>query len=117
MDTHMSFFIGKGSENLILYLVDLVIVFTLSLVVEWLSHTTFLSNYSDEHSVKAGLLQTGLYGVRMTVAYVVMLAVMSFDAGILCAAVAGFSAGFLVYGSRLFEMGYHQPSDLPPLNC
>ncbi|KAL8525652.1 hypothetical protein ACS0TY_015045 [Phlomoides rotata] len=119
MDSHMSFFIGKGSESLVLYLVDLVIVFTVSLLVEWLSHTTFLSNYSEKDNFGVGQVQTGLYGVRMTMAYVVMLAVMSFDAGILFVAVAGYSVGFLVFGSRVFEkdeFGYHQP-DLPPLNC
>ncbi|KAH6814559.1 hypothetical protein C2S51_023577 [Perilla frutescens var. frutescens] len=115
MESHMTFSIGKGSENLYLNIVDLVIVFLMSMVVEWMSHTTYMSNFSDHHNFRVGLIQTGLYAVRMTVAY----AVMSFDAGILSAAVAGYSLGFLVFGSRVFhdEFGYQKPSDLPPLNC
>ncbi|KAI3461553.1 hypothetical protein Pfo_018216 [Paulownia fortunei] len=119
MEFRMTFFLGKGPESLGLYLVDLVIVFMLCLLVEWLSHTRFLSN-SNTNNVRVGLIQTGLYGVRMTMAYLVMLAVMSFNAEILFAAVAGYSVGFLVFGSRVFdrdEMGYEKPSDLPPLNC
>lgn len=109
----MAFSHGKGSENLYLNIVDLVVVFLMSLAVEWMSNTTYLSNFSDHHNVGVGLIQTGLYGVRMVAAYAVMLAVMSFNAGILAAAVAGYSMGFLIFGNE----DDHKPSDLPPLNC
>lgn len=123
MESHMAFSHGKGSENLYLNIVDLVVVFLMSLVVEWMSNTTYLSNFSDHHNVVGvGLIQTGLYSVRMMAAYAVMLAVMSFNAGILAAAVAGYSMGFLIFRIRFFnedddQLGYHKPSDLPPLNC
>ncbi|KAK4408590.1 Copper transporter 1 [Sesamum angolense] len=120
MEVRMTFFLGKGTESIGLYVVDLSTVFVLSLLVEWLSHTRFLSSYSDANDVRVGFVQTWLYGVRITMAYVVMLAVMSFNAGILFAAVAGYSVGFLVFGSRVFdkeEIRYQKPSDLPPLNC
>ncbi|KAL0460557.1 UNVERIFIED_CONTAM: Copper transporter 1 [Sesamum latifolium] len=95
MELRMTFFLGKGSESIGLYVVDLSTVFVVSLL-------------------------TWLYAVRISMAYVVMLAVMSFNAGILFAAVAGYSLGFLVFGSRVFdkeEIRYEKPSDLPPLNC
>ncbi|KAG6417570.1 hypothetical protein SASPL_119753 [Salvia splendens] len=121
MEGHMTFSLGDGSENLYINIVDLAIVFMMSLLVEWMSHTTYLSNFSDEHNVRLGLIQTGFYIVRMVAAYIVMLAVMSFDARILSVAVAGYTLGFLLFGSGVFdhenELGYHKASDLPPLSC
>ncbi|KAF7119720.1 hypothetical protein RHSIM_Rhsim13G0075800 [Rhododendron simsii] len=95
MNSHMTFIWGKnGKESLISYLIDLISVFLLSLLVECLSHTRFINAVTND--VVAGLMQTVMYGVRIGLAYLVMLLVMSCNVGILLAAVAGFSAGFLV---------------------
>ncbi|KAL8027122.1 hypothetical protein ABFS82_14G071700 [Erythranthe guttata] len=103
MEIETAFFSRTRPENLGLYLVDLVMVFILSMIVEWLSHTArFLSISSNTNNVRVGLLQTGLYGVRMAMAYLVMLSVMSFNAGILFAAVAGYTVGFLIFGRIIF---------------
>ncbi|KAI8523697.1 hypothetical protein RHMOL_Rhmol13G0092700 [Rhododendron molle] len=121
MNPHMTFIWGKNSrESLISYLVDLISVFLLSLLVECLSHTRFINAITND--VVAGLMQTVMYGVRIGLAYLVMLLVMSCNVGILLAAVAGFSAGFLVFGSRFFRASetigaYQKSTDLPPLNC
>ncbi|XP_052178922.1 copper transporter 1-like [Diospyros lotus] len=112
----MAFSWGKNTESQSSYIVELVSVFLLSILVESLSHTRFISSMTSR--VGAGLLQTLMYGVRMALAYLVMLAVMSFNVGVLLVAVAGYSVGFFIFGSRVFEkLEYGKPSDLPPLNC
>ncbi|EOY33887.1 Copper transporter, putative [Theobroma cacao] len=124
----MTFFWGKNTEDifpgwpgrsLCSYFLGLIWVFLLSLMVERLSHTRFIKPGSNH--VTAGLLQTVMYAIRVALAYLVMLAVMSFNVGVFVASVAGYAVGFLVYGSRVFrksEFGpFEEPSDIPPLNC
>lgn len=124
----MTFFWGKTPEILFSgwpgrsffsYAVALIFIFLVAFTVEWLSHTKLTASTAGNNV--AGLIQTVLYGVRVGLAFVVMLAVMSFDVGVLLAAVAGYSVGFLVYGSRFFGGSKIDPtfdsSDLPPLNC
>ncbi|KAK4856090.1 hypothetical protein QYF36_014011 [Acer negundo] len=126
---HITFFWGTSTEiifpgwpgqSLSCYILALVLVFVISLLVEWLSHAR-LVNYSTKTDIAAGFLQTLMYAIRMALAYLVMLAVMSFNVGVFLAAVAGYSAGFLVFGSHVFRKMRVEPyqdfSDLPPLNC
>ncbi|KAA8543809.1 hypothetical protein F0562_022014 [Nyssa sinensis] len=116
MMMHPTFFWGKSTGSFSSYVLDLIAVFVLSMLVEWLSHVRLI--HTSKSNVNAGLLQTLMYGIRMGLAYLVMLAVMSFNLGILLAAVAGYSVGFLIFGSRVFDKSpYENPSDLPPLNC
>lgn len=131
MNTHFTFFWSKNTtkiifsgwpgENLGSYMLALIAVFLLSLVVEWLSHARLIEPSSD-NNVGDGLRQTLMYATRVGLAYLVMLAVMSFDVGVLLAAIAGCSIGFLVFGSRVFMRSKVVPSnmdqtDLPPLKC
>nr|GMD49987.1 copper transporter 1-like [Ipomoea batatas] len=116
MEMRMTFVWARSSESLEMYVFNLVSVFVLSLLVECLSHTRFVSSETD--NVVAGLVQTGLYGARITMAYLVMLAVMSFNVGVLLVAVGGYTLGFLVFGSRVFDRSEYQKAfDLPPLTC
>ncbi|KAK9279215.1 hypothetical protein L1049_012893 [Liquidambar formosana] len=128
MMTHLTFLWGKSTEIIFagwpgqsfnMYVSSLIFVFALSFLVEWLSHTRLIK--PGMNHIAAGLIQTVMYGFRVGLAYLVMLAVMSFNVGVLLAAVAGFTAGFLLFGSRAFmksEMTpYEKPTDLPPLNC
>ncbi|KAK3409909.1 hypothetical protein EUGRSUZ_J01974 [Eucalyptus grandis] len=94
-------------------------VFWLSLLVEWISHARLVR--PGISNVAAGLMRTAMYTVRIVAAYMVMLAVMSFDVSALIAAVAGHAGGFLLFGSwgfrkKLHGMDYQDPSDSPPLN-
>ncbi|KGN66202.2 hypothetical protein Csa_023200 [Cucumis sativus] len=105
METHMTFYWGKTIEILFpgwpgrsffSSVIVLIFVFLLAFTVEWLSHTKFTTSAMD--NLTAGLVQTILYGIRVGLAFIVMLAVMSYNVGILLAAVTGYSIGFLVYG-------------------
>ncbi|KAL5580896.1 hypothetical protein UlMin_013338 [Ulmus minor] len=124
MKTHFTFFWGRKTTEIFFpnwpgqsfesYILALFFVFILCLVVEWLSQARLIKPSWDNY--KAGLVQSFMYGIRVGLAYLVMLAVMSFDVGIILVAVAGYSVGFLVFGSHMFTGSKIVP-DLPPLNC
>lgn len=115
-------FPGWPGDSLYSYMVAFVSVFIVSVTVEWLSHTRWIIKGYTNHVI-AGVLQTLMYGIRVCLAMLVMLAVMSFDVGVFLAAVSGYGVGFFIFGSQAFRkpamrMYYElQPSDLPPLNC
>ncbi|XP_058099468.1 copper transporter 6-like [Magnolia sinica] len=130
MMMHMTFFWGKDVEilfsgwpghSLSMYVLALFFVFVLSVTVEWLSGSRLIRPGTNR--VSAGLAQTGLHALRIGLAYMVMLAIMSFNAGVLIVAVAGHAIGFLLFGSRVFkpaesvEPGQKHLNDLPPMKC
>ncbi|KAF9598112.1 hypothetical protein IFM89_025304 [Coptis chinensis] len=119
MMMHMSFYWGKNAEILFsgwpgtstgMYVLSLIVVFLLSLLVEWISHSKFIKKGSSH--VSAGLLETLMHTIRSGLSYLVMLAVMSFNGGVFIVAVAGHSVGFLVFRSR-----DEKPGHLPPITC
>lgn len=127
MMMHMTFYWGK--EALILfhgwpgsdtgmYALSLVFVFFLAALVEFLTHCKLIKDGSNY--VVAGLIRTVMHLVRVGLAYLVMLAVMSFNVGVLIAAVLGHALGFLVFGSGVFgnsHLANGKTSDLPPMSC
>ncbi|GAY49806.1 hypothetical protein CUMW_121900 [Citrus unshiu] len=105
---HMTFFWGHNTQVLFpgwpgsstgMYVLALVFVFSLAVIVEWLSHYNIVKPGASR--VAAGLFKTGLHGVRVGLAYMVVLAVMSFNGGIFIAAVVGHAVGYLLFGSRV----------------
>ncbi|KAE8705647.1 Copper transporter 6 [Hibiscus syriacus] len=130
MMMHMSFFWGKNAEILFsgwpgrhgagMYALALIFIFLLAFLVEWLSHCRLIKPGSSDN-VSAGIKQTLLYGIRIGLAYLVMLAVMSFNGGVFLVAVLGHTLGFLLFGSRVFkkntDMFDCKTSDLPPMSC
>ncbi|KAL5210252.1 hypothetical protein ABZP36_005875 [Zizania latifolia] len=85
------------------YLLCLLVVLALAALVEALSAASrVLSSGSSQsprqrrQQLPAALLAAGVHAAKMGLAYVVMLAVMSFNAGVLLAAVAGHAVGFLL---------------------
>ncbi|CAA0816038.1 Copper transporter 6 [Striga hermonthica] len=130
MMMHMTFFWGENAEILFdgwpgyghpgMYALALAVVFLLAVAAEWLSHCRILRRRSAAAAVAA---QTAMYAVRVGLVYLVMLAVMSFNAGVFVAAVAGHAVGFFFFGSRAFakpaaEGGAGKTApDLPPVSC
>ncbi|XP_043725828.1 copper transporter 6-like [Telopea speciosissima] len=129
MMMHMTFFWGKNAQILFsgwpgsntgMYVLALIVVFVLAVLVEWLSHCQLIK--STNHVV-VRLLQTLMHTVRMGLAYLVMLALMSFNVGVFLVAIAGHALGFLLFGSMVFRADQmpmpinQKPSDLPPMKC
>ncbi|KAH6814558.1 Ctr copper transporter family [Perilla frutescens var. frutescens] len=128
MIMHMTFFWGKdaeilfdgwpGADHLGMYVLALAVIFFLAVAVEWLSHCKLLKEKSPPAA--AGMLQTLMYAVRVGLAYLVMLSVMSFNGGVFLVAVGGHAVGFFFFGSRAFNKQTEdsgKDSDLPPMNC
>ncbi|KAK4441092.1 Copper transporter 6 [Sesamum alatum] len=110
--THMTFFWGKNAEILFsgwpgtrtgMYVLALIFVFVLSVIVEWLTHCRRTGGVEGPDSFSGGLIRTVVHGIRIGLGYLVMLAVMSFNVGVLIVAVAGHAVGFFLFGSRVFK--------------
>ncbi|XP_030524159.2 copper transporter 1-like [Rhodamnia argentea] len=126
MMMHMTFYWGTRAEILFsgwpdariaMYAVALLFVFALCVLVEWLSHCRLLL---AKPGVAVGVFRSLLHALRMGLAYLAMLALMSFNAGVFLAAVAGHAVGFLAFASGAFgRLGYAEEatSDLPPMSC
>ncbi|KAF5476176.1 hypothetical protein F2P56_007911 [Juglans regia] len=104
---HMSFYWGKDAivlfsgwpnQDLGMYVLALLSVFSLAVAVEVLS---ILPAVKPGHKpIAGGLIQATVYAFRMGLAYLVMLSVMSFNLGIFIAAVGGHAVGFFLVKIR-----------------
>ena len=129
MMMHMTFYWGKNTEVLFsgwpgtssgMYALCLIFVFFLAFLTEWLGHFSFLRGTTeDSANAASGLVQTVVYTLRTGIAYLVMLAVMSFNAGVFIAALAGYGIGFMLLGSRTFRnpSGNRETYEIPPSVC
>nr|GMC84066.1 copper transporter 1-like [Ipomoea batatas]GMC90071.1 copper transporter 1-like [Ipomoea batatas] len=104
---HESFFWGKNvtilfkgwpDNNLGMYVLALVFVFFLAFSIEILSVTAAV-NRATTPAVGA-LAQTGVYALRIALAYLVMLSIMSFNLGVFIVVVAGHAFGYFAVKFR-----------------
>ncbi|KAF6161063.1 hypothetical protein GIB67_007704 [Kingdonia uniflora] len=110
MMMHTALYWGKAYEILFkewprastgMYVLALVFVFVLGMLVELLSHYKLVkpgSNY-----VMAGVVQTIVHAIRVALAFLIMLALMSFNVGVFLVAVAGRTVGYFFFGSGVFR--------------
>jgi copper transporter 1 len=123
---HMTFFWGRDAlilfngwpaGNTANYLLALFMIFSMSVLIELLSqsHTRFIE--PDSNSMVAGLVQTLLHVLRVGLAYLVMLALMSFNGGVFLVAMLGHALGFFFCGRAFKKPIDDKHYDLPPMTC
>ncbi|XP_010033079.2 copper transporter 1 isoform X2 [Eucalyptus grandis] len=105
--THMTFFWGRNSEILF---------------AGWPGTRTgmLIGEGLKSNRVVAGVLRTIMHAMRVGLAYLLMLAVMSFNVGVLIVAILGHGVGFFFFGSRAFQKTPppgKASTDLPATNC
>ncbi|KAH7843651.1 hypothetical protein Vadar_019132 [Vaccinium darrowii] len=119
----MAFYWGKHVEFLFpgwpgsstgMYALGIIFVFGLAVIGEWLSHCS-RNIKPGTNRVASGFFQAGIHAVRAGFAYMVILAVMSYNGGVFIAAVVGHAVGFLLFGSRVLHKGSGKHSDLPSM--
>ncbi|WOG92561.1 hypothetical protein DCAR_0311833 [Daucus carota subsp. sativus] len=102
---HTAFYWGKNAVFLFsgwpgkssgMYALALVVVFMLAVLVEFFTHVKLVPASSNR--VAKGFFQTGIYGLRVGLAYMVMLSVISYNVGVFIAAMIGHAAGFAIFG-------------------
>ncbi|XP_009358802.1 copper transporter 1-like [Pyrus x bretschneideri] len=87
-------FKGWPNESTGMYILALLFVFVLAFAMEALSAWPVVK--SSMNPIVAGITHASIYSVRICMGYLVMLAVMSFNAGIFIVAVAGHTFGYFI---------------------
>ncbi|CAO2182757.1 unnamed protein product [Urochloa humidicola] len=120
---HMTFYWGKESEILFtrwpgadggMYAVALVAVFALAFLLEFLGSRwldALLLSAAAGSSRRRAAARAAVHAMRVGGAYLLMLALMSFNGGVLVVAVAGHAVGFLAFKAGLFGDGRAQVKD------
>lgn len=106
---HMSLFWGKDvtilfdgwpDNRLGMYILSLIFVFFLAFAVEVLSASPLTTAVPFTSPVVGGLTLAAIYALRVAIAYLVMLAVMSFNIGVFIVAVVGHALGYFLVKFR-----------------
>lgn len=134
---HMTFFWGHrvdilfsgwpGDRGVGMYIVALLVVFVASVLTEFFAYVPHRLLAVDGKAYK-GLILTVLVAIRTGLSYLVMLAVMSFNVGVLIVAIAGHALGFFLFGSGcVFKLSPpasdrvqadgHLQATVPPAKC
>lgn len=105
---HTAFYWGKEAQFLFsgwpdnnsgMYALALIFVFALAILVEFLANLNLVKPGANR--VATVFFQTGFHAIRAGFAYLVVLAVMSYNGGVFIAAVLGHAVGYVIFGSRL----------------
>ncbi|XP_062181133.1 copper transporter 3-like [Phragmites australis] len=122
---HMTFYWGNKSEILFtgwpgarggMYALALVAVFALSLLLEFLGCRRLESCLPASASRRGAAARAAAHALRVGVAYLLMLALMSFNGGVFIVAVAGHAAGFLAFRAQA-EDGCKEREVAPAACC
>ncbi|KAL2533809.1 Copper transporter 6 [Abeliophyllum distichum] len=120
MAMHMAFFWGKDvtilfdgwpNGRLGMYILALAFVFLMAVAVEILTVTPSIK--PGRRPLSGSLIQAAVYAVRMALAYLVMISVMSFNLGIFIVAVAGHTVGCFVVKYRAIAAVSWAADDTP----
>ncbi|XP_062185462.1 copper transporter 6-like [Phragmites australis] len=97
-----------GARGAGAYVLCLLFVLALAALTEALAAvSSWVARRGVGSRASSAALLTAAHAVRMGMAYLVMLAVMSFNGGVLLAAVAGHALGFLLARSRVHPGAVH----------
>lgn len=105
--THMTFFWGVNSEILFEmwpgtsrghYALALIVCFFMTLLLEWVSYLRITRPGWSHGAISA--TRTAMYTFRIGLAYLVMLAIMSFNGGVFIVILAAHSLGFALFGCK-----------------
>ncbi|PHU05344.1 hypothetical protein BC332_26166 [Capsicum chinense] len=107
---HLSFYWGRNTyflfpnwpgNNRTMYGLGIIFVFVLAILVEFFSNLKLVKPGSNRGA--AVFFQAGVQAIRAGFAYMVMLAVMSYNGGVFIAAILGHAVGYVVFGSPIFK--------------
>ncbi|KAL9241800.1 hypothetical protein vseg_015866 [Gypsophila vaccaria] len=108
---HEILFPGWPGSSTGMYVLAVFFIIFLAILVECLAHCHLIKPGSNRTA--ACFYRTGFRAVRAGLAYMVILAVMSYNAGIFLAAIFGHAVGYLIFGSGLFyRFDGHTSSDI-----
>ncbi|CAA7389810.1 unnamed protein product [Spirodela intermedia] len=120
---HMTFFWGRRTEVLFrgwpgarggMYAVALVFVFFLTFLIQMLSCRR-LTELGRRSPLLGGFFRTAVHALQTGLAYLVMLALMSYNVGVLMVAIGGSAAGFLLFQSLVFWA--RRPGEVSSTKC
>ncbi|XP_074306536.1 copper transporter 4-like [Silene latifolia] len=97
---HEILFPGWPGSSTGMYVLAVFFIFFLAILVECLAHCQLIKPGANR--VAACFFRTGFRAVRAGLAYMVILALMSYNGGIFLAAIFGHAVGYLVFGSGLY---------------
>ena len=78
-----------------------------------------ISHNNNNKIVFAWFVETQVHAIRVGLAYIVMLGVVSYDVGVHLVALAGRGLGFLIFGTKAFgtKLELMMPPNFERANC